>query len=378
MSFDPIDFLERAVRTPSHEDVDEMRELLVETLDAADADISVEVDDAGNTLAVRDSGGEGPHVVLNTHIDTVPPHVEFSRDEEDEVIRGRGSCDAKGPLAAMLAAFFSVTPERGRVTLAVTPDEETNSTGAAALDLAPEPDAVIVGEPTELDVCNAAKGRFQATVTVRGANAHAAEPESGVNAVRAAGELLYEASETPRTSGETASALDSFDDREDRPDPSDALGTSTLVPTTIEGGTATNQVPAECSFAVDRRSIPPETAEGFRAALASHLRERAPPEVEVDVALAERDTPFLAAFETPADSAVVRELREASGGNLRPFGAATEASYFAERAPTVVFGPGALADDEGAVAHAPREYVRISEVEQAAEALGTALSRLCR
>jgi len=137
-------------------------------------------------------------------------------------------------------------------------------------------------------------------------------------------------------------------------------------------------VPAECSFAVDRRSIPPETAEGFRAALASHLRERAPPEVEVDVALAERDTPFLAAFETPADSAVVRELREASGGNLRPFGAATEASYFAERAPTVVFGPGALADDEGAVAHAPREYVRISEVEQAAEALGTALSRLCR
>jgi len=406
MSFDPIDFLERAVRTPSHEDVDEMRELLVETLDAADADVSVEVDDAGNTLAVRDSGREGPHVVLNTHIDTVPPHVEFSRDEEDEkdeadrdagVIRGRGSCDAKGPLAAMLAAFFAVTPERGRVTLAVTPDEETNSTGAAALDLAPEPDAVIVGEPTELDVCNAAKGRFQATVTVRGANAHAAEPESGVNAVRAAGELLYEASPTPRTSGvseseatggpedersessgETASALDSFDDREDRPDPSDALGASTLVPTTIEGGTATNQVPAECSFAVDRRSIPPETAEGFRAALASHLRECAPPEVEVDVALAERDTPFLAAFETPADSAVVRELRAASGGNLRPFGAATEASYFAERAPTVVFGPGALADDEGAVAHAPREYVRISEVERAAEALGTTLSGLCR
>ncbi|WP_435179748.1 M20 family metallopeptidase [Halorussus sp. AFM4] len=372
MSFDPIEFLERAVRTPSHEDVTAMRDLLVETLDSADADVAVEVDGAGNTVAVRDSGRDGPHVVLNTHIDTVPPHVPFERDGAgtDDVVRGRGSCDAKGPLAAMLAAFLGAAPERGRVTLAVSPDEETDSTGAAALfddgspaDLGPDPDAVIVGEPTELDVCNAAMGRFQATVTVRGANAHAAEPESGVNAVRAAGDLLR--------------ALDDFDDREDRPGASDALGAPTLTPTTVEGGTATNQVPAECSFVVDRRSVPPETAEGFRAALADHLRARAPPDVEVEVALAERDTPFLAAFETPADEPVVRALRDAGGGEVRPFGAATEASYFAEVAPTVVFGPGALADDEGAVAHAPREYVRVAEVERAGEAIEATLAELC-
>ena len=374
MTFDPIEFLEDAVQTPSHEDVTEMRELLVDTLESADTDrdsesdlgdseVQVSVDETGNTLAVRDSGREGPHVVLNTHIDTVPPHVDFSRDDDvDDVIRGRGSCDAKGPLAAMLAAFLGVEVERGRVTLAVTPDEETDSTGAAALEFDPEPDAVIVGEPTELDVCNAAKGRFQATVTVRGANAHAAEPESGVNAVRAAGDLL--------------SALDSFDDREDRPDESDALGDSTLTPTTIEGGTATNQVPAECSFVVDRRSIPPETADGFRAALEAHLRAHAPDEVSVEVALAERDTPFLAAFETPADAEVARTLREASGGTVRPFGAATEASYFAALAPTVVFGPGSLADDEGAVAHAPREYVRVAEVERAGEAIEETLAAL--
>lgn len=359
MSFDPIDFLETAVQTPSHEDVTEMRDLLVGTLESAGVDC--EVDDAGNVLAVRDSGREGPHVVLNTHIDTVPPHVPFSRD--GDVIRGRGSCDAKGPLAAILAAFLDTDPGRGRVTLAVTPDEETNSTGAAALDFDLSSDYVIVGEPTELDVCNAAKGRFQATVTVRGANAHAAEPEEGVNAVRAAGNLL--------------AALDSFDDRDGRPDPSDLLGAPTLTPTTIEGGTATNQVPAECSFVVDRRSVPPETAEGFRSALEAHLRERAPPEVGVEVALAERDTPFLAAFETPADSELVRMLRGASAGAVRPFEAATEASYFAEIAPTVVFGPGSLADDEGAVAHAPREYVQVNEVERAGEAIGETLTELC-
>lgn len=367
MSFDPVDFLETAVRTPSHEDVTEMRELLVETLEAASTDVSVAVDDVGNTVAVRGSGREGPHVVLNTHVDTVPPHVEFER--AGDLIRGRGSCDAKGPLAAMVAAFLDADVERGRLTLAVTPDEETDSTGAAALDfetrsdLGPVPDAVIVGEPTELDVCTAAKGRFQATVSVGGANAHAAEPEAGVNAVRAAGDLL--------------AALDSFDDRADAPDPSDALGAPTLVPTTVEGGTATNQVPADCSFVVDRRTVPPETADGFRAALADHLRERAPADATVDVALAERETPFLRAFETPHDSAVVRAMRAAGAGQARPFGAATEASYFAQVAPTVVFGPGALADDEGAVAHAPREYVRVSEVERAADVLTDALTRLC-
>ena len=377
MSFDPIDFLETAVQTPSHEDVTEMRDLLVATLESAGADVEIGVDDAGNTIAVRDSGREGPHVILNTHIDTVPPHVEYERAVESDgesddgnndhgesastdVIRGRGVCDAKGPLAAILAAFLAVEPEHGRVTLAVTPDEETDTAGARALSFDPGPDAVIVGEPTELDACNAAKGRFQATVAVGGENAHAANPESGVNAVRAAGDLL--------------AAFDIFGEREDTPDPSEFLGAATLTPTTVKGGTAANQVPAECEVVVDRRSVPPETAEGFQNALADHLRDAAPGEVEVDVSLAEWKMPFLEAFETPADAEVVEILRDASGGEVRPFEAATEASYFAEVAPTVVFGPGALADDEGPVAHSPREYVRVAEVERAADALEATLA----
>ncbi|WP_458206930.1 M20 family metallopeptidase [Haladaptatus sp. NG-SE-30] len=351
-AFDPITFLERAVQTQSHESVAEMRTLLVDTLDAAG--VESHVDDAGNVIAERGGGEDGPHVVLNTHIDTVPPHVPFSRDDDE--IRGRGSCDAKGPLAALLDAFFAVEPDRGTVTLAITPDEETNSTGAAALDI--DADAVIVGEPTGLDVCNAARGRFQATVTLRGENAHAADPDDGVNTVGALSPVL--------------SALDTFDPGEAHPE----LGAPTLTPTTVEGGTATNQIPAECSFVVDRRSVPPEGAEEFRKGLETHLRRAAPVEVDVEVALAERDTPFLEAFETPADSRLVRALRDASGGEVRPFGAATEASYFAQGAPTVVFGPGVLADDDGAVAHGPREYVRVDEVEAAADAVTETLRKL--
>jgi acetylornithine deacetylase len=360
VEFDPVDFLERAVRIDSTDaDVAEMRALLVETLEARG--VAARVDDAGNTLAARGAPAAAAtrHVVLNTHVDTVPPHLPFERD--GGTIRGRGACDAKGPLAALLAAFLSTDPGDARVTLAVTPDEEVLSTGAAALDL--DADCYVVGEPTGLDVCTAAKGRFQATLSLSGVAAHAAEPASGVNAVAALEPAL--------------AAIRSFDD--DR-DPHPDLGAPTLTPTVVEGGAATNQVPADCSLVVDRRSVPPEDAAGFRAALSAAVREAVPDAVGVSVDLTDRPTPFLEAFATDPDHDLVRTLaaaaRDAGGsGAVRPFGAATEASYFAP-APTVVFGPGVLADEAGAVAHADREYVRVRDVERAATALSAALDSL--
>jgi len=365
-AFDPVAFLDDAVRIPSHEDVTEMRTFLVETLAAHGVDPLV--DDAGNTLATKGSGS--PHVVLNTHIDTVSPHVPY--DREDGVIHGRGACDAKGPLAAILAAFFAADPAAaGRLSLAVTPDEEVYSTGAAALDLTALPgvdddaDYYVVGEPTGLDVCTAAKGRFEGTVLLSGRNAHAAEPETGVNAVAAAEGAL--------------AAIRTFDAARD---PHPTLGPATLTPTVIEGGAATNQVPADCAITVDRRSVPPETADGFAAELERVVDDATPDAVGVAFAPTERPTPFLEAFATAAEEPVVRQLAAAaervtdgSAGVVRPFTAATEASYFAP-APTVVFGPGVLADDDGPVAHADREYVRTAEVERAAAALTDALGAL--
>jgi len=391
-SFDPVSFLERAVRTPSHESVDEMRDLVVETLAAFG--VESEVVAGGCVLAEKRSPAPdaGPHLVANTHLDTVTPHVPFERGEarEDErpgsepaesapgdVIRGRGACDAKGPLAALLAGFLAAEPERGRLTLALTPDEETLSLGAAALtgrspgtDDRLDGDLFLVGEPTGLDACTAAKGRFQGTVELSGVAAHAAE-FAGANAVAAAEAAL--------------AAIRTFDaDADEHPQ----LGPPKLTPTAIGGGDAANQVPADCEITVDRRSVPPETAEGFRSSLAAAVRARAPDDVGVDVALTDRESPFFEAFSTAPDHELVEtvagaaraagaaaELPADRGGTARPFGAATEASYFAP-APTVVFGPGDLADDAGAVAHAEREYVRVSEVEAAAEAVGRSITAL--
>lgn len=369
MAFDTVEFLERSVEIPSHENVDAMREFLCETL--GENGVEPTVDDAGNVLATREAGGhgenaEGPHVVLNTHIDTVAPHVP--PDHDGDVLNGRGACDAKGPLATMLAAFFDCEPEHGRCTLAVTPDEESYSTGAAALvdslDLDTEGgDSVVVGEPTGLDICNAAKGRFEGVVEIHGESAHAAEPETGENAIALAAPVI--------------DALSDFDERLDTLAVHPDLGAPTLTATKIRGGEATNQVPADCELTLDRRSVPPETAGGFERALEGFLRERCGTDA-LTFRLTERETPFLEAFETLTEATVVRVLEDASSGSVRPFTAATEASYFARKVPTVVFGPGVLADAEGPVAHAEREYVSLQDVERAAEVLAEGLAGMLR
>ena len=396
--FDPVAFLADAVRVPSNEDVTDMRDLLVATL--ADHGVDADVVDGGCVVAEKRSSAPeaGLHVVFNTHIDTVSPHVPFERgpceggecppdtadsadSEATEVIRGRGSCDAKGPLAALLAAFLRAEPDTGRLTLAITPDEEVLSLGAAELlGLLPgsdnrlaDADCVVVGEPTGLDVCTAAKGRFQGTLHLSGVAAHAAE-FAGVNAVAAAEDALR--------------AVRTFDDdAETHPQ----LGDPKLTPTIIEGGESTNQVPADCELVLDRRSVPPETAEGFRSALENAVRAEVADDVGVDFALTDRESPFFEAFSTDTDHDLVGTMADAAsaavgcrdapglpaarGGDVRPFGAATEASYFAP-VPTVVFGPGDLADDAGAVAHAEREYVRVPEVEAAADAVTRAVDEL--
>ncbi|MFB6091394.1 MAG: M20 family metallopeptidase [Haloquadratum sp.] len=363
-AFDPIAFLEAAVPIASNEDVGEMREFLVETLESRG--VAAQIDAAGNTLASRGTADDPEtHLVFNTHLDTVSPHVPFAVEETDGEtgrVHGRGACDAKGPLAAILSAFFDVEPRDGaRLTLAVTPDEETLSTGAAALDL--DGDYYVVGEPTDLDVCPAAKGRFQGTLALSGSAAHAAEPDSGVNAVAGLEGAL--------------AAVRTFDaDREAHPQ----LGEATLTPTTVSGGEATNQVPAACELVLDRRSVPPETAAEFRAEFESAVRDAVPEAVGVAFSLTDRPTPFLEAFATDDDHELVRTLAAASeraggSGDVRPFTAATEASYFSP-APVVVFGPGVLADGEGAVAHAEREYVEVADVRRAATALTDAARRL--
>ena len=346
MTVDIHDFHRAAIETPSHEDVTAMRELLLEP-----------VDEEGNVLPTR--GDRDTHLVLNTHIDTVPPHVPYERD--GDIVRGRGACDAKGPLATLLVAFLDADVSDGRLTLAISPNEETTQTGGAHLAETLDYDAAIVGEPTGLDVCTSARGQFEGKITIRGKSAHAADPASGKNAIRAATVVVQ--------------GMETYDEKYG-PGEHAELGWPTLTPTLIEGGEATNQVPGECTITFDRRSVPPESVDTCIAQLEEHLYQLLPRGMDLSVSLARPDLPHPPAFETAPDVPVVRALQRASGGDVRPFGAAAEASYFAQHAPTAVFGPGTLVDDDGPVAHADREYVDRRDVTTAARTVTDAVSAL--
>ncbi len=98
----------------------------------------------------------------------------------------------------------------------------------------------------------------------------------------------------------------------------------------LEGGDAPNRVPDAATLTFDRRSVPPETSESFRVDLEDSLEERVPDALEVSIDLIRPDTPFPKAFVTDSDDPLVRTLADESGGEVRPFGAATEAGFFCD------------------------------------------------
>lgn len=165
-----------------------------------------------------------PDVTLSTHVDTVPPF--FTSREDDTHIWGRGSCDAKGIVAAMIEAARRLL-ESGTKNLGLlfVVGEERNSAGAIAAAKTPRGTRYIIcGEPTENKLAVASKGVLRYQVTARGRMAHSAYPELGESAIE--------------------KLLDVLADLRRMPMPvDDLLGASTMNIGTIEGGRAPNVIP---------------------------------------------------------------------------------------------------------------------------------------
>jgi acetylornithine deacetylase len=136
-----------------------------------------------NVLA-RVAGGRA-RVVLSTHMDTVPPHVASS--EDDEYIHGRGACDAKGIIAAQLAAAERLRADGVReIGLLFTVDEEMSSDGARAANGHPwarDCRFLVNGEPTGNRLAAGTKGSLRLRLKARGREAHSAYPERGDSAI---------------------------------------------------------------------------------------------------------------------------------------------------------------------------------------------------
>lgn len=196
------------------------------------------------------SYGERPEVVLSTHMDTVPPFIP-SR-EDDLFLYGRGACDAKGIMAAQLAAVERLREAGVAAALLFVVGEERDSAGAREANLHPKGSRFLInGEPTDNRLALASKGALRAEVRAHGTMAHSAYPELGDSAVhklvRALDRVLD--LELPHVEG---------------------IGSSTLNVGIIEGGRAPNVIADAASAAVLVRLVGPsqETRKAIEQAVA--------------------------------------------------------------------------------------------------------------
>lgn len=350
-----VELHKQLVEIDSTEDVDEIRKHIIEFLNSNGE--NPEIDEAGNIIATKGEGS--PHYVLNTHFDTVPPHIPYEKDGNK--INGRGTSDAKGPLSIFLHAFKNIDLEYGKLTLALTYDEETDMTGAEHLsDTLENVNGFIIGEPTELDVCISSKGYYEGEIHVTGEAAHSSTPEDGINSISVAGHISNILNE-----------YDAHIGNESHPE----LGDPILEPTLIEGGEAINQIPEKCVVQFSRRGVPPEGEKEFTRGLQSYLDDRIYSDSEIS--LESKDLSFLAPFETDTESEIVQSLLKSGARKPRAFTAATEASLFASfDVPIAIFGPGYISDPDGAVAHSKREYVPEDQLEESLGILEDSISEL--
>jgi acetylornithine deacetylase len=126
--------------------------------------------------------GQTADLVLSTHMDTVPPYIPFSEDAE--FLYGRGVCDAKGIIAAQIAAATQLRADGCKVGLLFVSGEERDSAGAKVANQNPKGSRFLInGEPTDNRVALASKGALRATIKTTGKMAHSAYPELGDSAV---------------------------------------------------------------------------------------------------------------------------------------------------------------------------------------------------
>ena len=263
---------------------------------------------------------EPPEIVFSTHMDTVPPYLPSSEDAE--FIYGRGSCDAKGIIAAQIAAAEQLRARGARVGLLFVVGEERDSAGARLANESPKGSRFLInGEPTDNRLALASKGALRVAMTAHGRMAHSAYPELGESAtaklVHALERIL--AVELPWV---------------------DDIGSSTLNIGLIEGGHAPNVIADKATAQLLVRLVGP--AEETKAAIAA----AAAPDAEVAFTL---EIPFM-------------RLRAVEGLPTMIAAFTTDVPALTSWGEPLLLGPGSIH-----VAHTPGEKLAKRELLEAIE-----------
>jgi len=318
--------------------------------------------DRPNIIGSLEGRPGGRTLILEAHMDTaseldmvVDP---FLPKRIGNRMYGRGSCDTKGGLAAMMHAMKAVSDSNIRpkssTFLVAAVDEEYSFRGVVKfLEKGLRADGAIVAEPTELEVVTASKGVLRWRLRAHGRAAHSSRPQLGINAVSKMAKLLIALDEKYKPS------------LQKRVHP--ILGSPTLNAGVIQGGVQVNQVPNSCTIEVDRRLVPGETQEqvwGEFENIIFELRALDPEmEIEMEPPMLE-DDPLETSSRERIVQIVTKVSYEVTGRNQLvgvPYG--SDASKLARAGiPSIILGPGCI--DQ---AHAAEEYVELDQVRNAAE-----------
>jgi acetylornithine deacetylase len=256
--------------------------------------------------------GETPDLVFSTHMDTVPPYIAFR--EDDDFLYGRGVCDAKGILAAQLAAAEALRAEGFRIGLLFVSGEERDSTGAIAANL-------INGEPTDNRLALASMGFLRVLFKCSGKLAHSAYPELGDSAINKLVEVLGRLLKMPLAVLE-------------------GIGPSTLNIGQIQGGYAPNVIADKAEAQVLVRTVTDSAS--VRADLIKIAGDQA--EVEFTV-----DCPFA-------------RFRAIEGLPTMVAKFSTDIPFLSNWGEPVLLGPGSIH-----VAHTPGEKISKKELLEAVD-----------
>ena len=381
-----IQLLQEFIRVPSpsgHEKA--CGERVGEAMRVAGFD-AAKVDALGDAMGVLKGMGGGRSLLMNGHIDHVPPGEMVDPYSarlmdgsafgvEGEVVYGRSACDMKAAVAAMVMAGAYLrdtgTRLRGNYKVAAVAQEETGGAGTMfTIDrdqfLA---DVVLIGEATGMDLALGHRGSMKMSVVVRGRSCHASAPERGVNALYKASDLMA------RIRGELIPRL-----------PADPLfGKTSLAMTMIEVKPgAFNVVPEECRFTIDCRNTPNYPAEQLYADLQALIRDQSSrdPEFKAGVLpspIINGQRSFTGFYTDPKVFPVVKEAETTIKGALgkaprrKTWTFATDGRFYSWLGiPVIGFGPG-----EERFAHTEMDHVRVDDYLKTIEVYAAVAQKIC-
>ena len=320
------------------------------------------------TIGPAEKGG----IVLSGHTDVVPVAGQdwssnpFEMQQRGDKLYGRGTCDMKGFVACALAHAKDMVSRdlKTPIHFAFSYDEEVGCTGVKGLitDISenlPLPLAVIVGEPTSMQLIGGNKGGRSFRTVVQGLDGHSSRPELGANAIVAAARII--------------GFLDDLHQRlRDEADPDNGFTppNTTIDIGLIRGGTAGNIIPAICSFIWGFRMIPTDDIDALENEVLEFIANEIEPGLKVistDCGITSTrlyDVPALLPDENSPAETLLRHLTGLNQSLRVSYG--TEAGRFQKAGiPGVIFGPGSIAQ-----AHLPDEFIEVSQMHECSNFIG--------